>query len=229
MSARAGLSRAFRRFALLLLLLPASPALAGPPQGGREVYVIPAEREADARGLLAKVVADTPPELQWRGPSIEVARIKWWLMQGDQARAMLLLSPASGETPKAELDPPDARSKSFWIHVAWAPEIEPSAAEREAMDAALAAIVAGDQGGFYTIAVDAMYAEMLGETHEEQRAAGNTDVPEIVHYNREHVEDPEQVRRRWAKRTGWGLLLVLIALGNTLLRPEPKKPTAPAS
>ena len=226
-SAQMSLSRA--AWLLAALLLAAGPALAGPPRGGREVYVIPAEREADARELLAAVVAETPPELQWRGPSIEVDRIKWWLMQGDQARALLLLSPASAQTSEDELGPPDARSKSFLVHVAWAPELEPTPAEREAMDAALAAVVAGDQGGFYTIAVDAMYAEMLGETHEEQRAAGNTDVPELVHYNLAPSEDPERVRRRWATRTGWGLLLVLLALGNTLLRPEPKQPSAPAS
>src|SRR5690606_20341205 len=111
---------------------------------------IPPDREAAARDLLAPLLEERPDDLSLQGPSIERDRIKWWLMRGDEARAILVLLPHRSGQPE------DPRSKSFAIQVAWDPKVEPEPAEQALLAAAVEAVQARDEGGFYVILVDTL-------------------------------------------------------------------------
>ena len=171
---------------------PASEAAAAEQQPER---VIPPGREDAARELLSPVFDQTPAELSWLGPQIEVDRIKWWLMRGEQARVIIVLAPRE----LAVADEP--LSQSFAIQVAWAPDGSPSEAERELVAAAVASVQAGDRGQFYLVLLD-----LFTEDGSQQP----------LPYLAGEPEDPAQVHRKWAlKLCGVGLL-GLFALGVTL-------------
>lgn len=204
---------------LLSLSLSAGGAHAGPavspdaPDPGasehdEQAWVIPPGREAAARELLAPIMASTPPPLRWQGPRIEVDRIKWWLMHGEQARAMLVL------VPRALAGPDDPRSASFAIQAAWAPTVTPEPHERELVAAAIEAVEAGDRGQFYELRIDAL----LGD--RPQRAPPYV-APTAV--------DPAELHRRWATKLAGVALLGLFALVVTLRRergPRSREPRA---
>jgi hypothetical protein len=138
---------------LLAIALPVAHAHAEPPSESavddparhRGAHVIPPGREAAARELLAPILDATAPELRWLGPTIEIDRIKWWLLRGEQARVMLVLVPRELGTAD------DPTSHSFAIQVAWAPDIEPEPHERELVAAAIEAVQARDRGQFYRV------------------------------------------------------------------------------
>lgn len=198
-----------RRLAPLCSLLFVAPALASaspppepPPEAARHVFVIPPGQEAKARALLAPVLAETPSQLRWLGPRINIERVEWWLMQGRDARASLSLSPAAlaDAAPERAALP---RSESFAIQVTWAPGVQASLAERELMEAAVAAVQTRDAGGFYNLAIDSLYTE---DKH-----------PPL--YNLTAPAEPGAVHRRWGLELGASALLVLFAIGITL-RPQ---------
>lgn len=203
----------------LLVGVLACPGLAraAPARKGGEVFVIPAQREPDARELLAKVVADTPAPLRWQGPRIDIDRIRWWLMDGEQVRAMVLLSPVTlaAAAPASEVR---ARSKSFAIATSWAPGVEPGADERALLDAAVAAIVANDAGGFYSVAVDNLYAGVIDEDEVDGGAGAEPQDEEPLHYELGAAPGPDAVWRSWGRGLGGSALLVLLAIGVTLRR-----------
>jgi hypothetical protein len=178
---------------LLALSLPAAHAHAGPPG---EAHVIPPGREAQARELLAPVLDATAPELRWLGPTIEIDRIKWWLLRGEQARAMLVLVPRELGAPE------DPTSRGFAIQVAWAPDIEPQPHERELIAAAIEAVQARDRGQFYRVQLDMF----------------EPDGPPPPPYMATQSADPTAVHRRWGLELGAVALLGLFALGVTFRR-----------
>lgn len=159
--------------------------------------VIPPGREDAARELLAEVQATTPVGLRWQGPRIEVDRIKWWLLRGEEARAMLVLVPR--ELGEAE----DPRSESFAIQVAWAPKLDPEPRERQLLDAAVAAIQSRDRGQFYLVRLELFEADdrVLDPPYVAKPAA-----------------DPSATRRRWALQLTGVATLGLFALVVTLRR-----------
>ena len=196
----ARLRRASAGLALALLAALATPALAQSPDPNESqtrareaIWVIPPGREADAAALLASVKAATPAELTWFGPQIEIDRVKWWLNAGDETRAILVLVPAELGSDEAP------RSESFAIEVLWAPDVEPSAAERALMADAVAAIQANDSGGFYSVAVD--NALEIGGVVLDLRSSSSTA-----------TLDPAEARRRWTLRVAGVSLLGLLAL-----------------
>ena len=167
------------------------PASASEERARQAIWVIPPGREDEAAALMAELRAATPAGVSWIGPTIEVDRIKWWLSAGDEARAILVLVPA-------ELGSEDApRSESFAIEVEWAPGVSPSAAERELIADAIAAIQARDEGGFYNVAVD--NALQIGGV-----------VIDIRNEADQAALEPAEVRQRWIRRlVGIGLLSLL--------------------
>ncbi|KIG16949.1 hypothetical protein DB30_03933 [Enhygromyxa salina] len=183
-------------------------ALAGPPclahaapasqasADNQPERVIPPGREDAARELLGPVFDKTPDSLGWLGPQIEVDRIKWWLMRGEQARVILVLAPRE----LAVADEP--LSHSFAIQVAWAPASDPpTEVERELVNAAVASVQARDTGQFYLVLLDVFSAD------------GSQDP---LPYLAKPAGDPAVVHRKWAlKLCGVGLL-GLFALGVTL-------------
>lgn len=187
---------------LLALALLATHAHAGPPRAAaadsdardRGAHVIPPGREAEARELLAPILDATAPELRWLGPTIEIDRIKWWLLRGEQARAMLVLVPRELGAPD------DPSSRSFAIQVAWAPDIEPEPHEHELLAAAIEAVQAGDRGQFYRVRLDMF----------------EPDGPPPPPYLASEPGDPTVVHRRWGLELGVVGLLGLLALGVTL-------------
>lgn len=189
---------------LLAIVLPAVDAHAGPPTKpaadhdarDRGAHVIPPGREAEARELLAGVLDATAPQLRWLGPTIEIDRIQWWLLRGEQARAMLVLVPS-------ELGgPDDPTSRSFAIQVAWAPDVEPEPHERELIAAAIASVQARDRGQFYRVQLDMF----------------EPDGPPPPPYMAAEPVDPALVHRRFGLELGSVALLGLFALGVTLRR-----------
>jgi hypothetical protein len=188
---------------LFALTLPAGYAHAEPPgepasesARDRGAHVIPPGRESEARELLAPIVDTTVPELRWLGPAIEIDRIQWWLLRGEQARAMLVL------IPRELGGPDDPVSQSFAIEIAWAPDIEPEPQERELLAAAVAAVQAGDRGQFYRVRMDLFEPE------------GQPTPP----YLAQEQADPSAVHRRWGLELGGVALLGLLALGVTFRR-----------
>jgi hypothetical protein len=188
---------------LVVLALSGLPTLAHAAPAGdanQPERVIPPGREDAARELLRPVFDQTPAELHWLGPQIEVDRIKWWLMQGEQARVILVLAPRE----LAVADEP--LSHSFAIQVAWAPEppgAPPSAVERELVAAAVASVQARDTGQFYLVLLD-----VFSDDGSQQP----------LPYLAKPAGDPAEVHRKWAlKLCGVGLL-GLFALGVTLRR-----------
>lgn len=157
--------------------------------------VIPPGREDAARDLLGPVFDQTPAELSWLGPQIEVDRIKWWLMRGEQAQVILVLAPRE----LAAADEP--LSQSFAIQIAWAPDGSPSEAERELIAAAVASVQARDRGQFYLVLLD-----LFSDDGSQQP----------LPYLAGPAVDPADVHRKWAlKLCGVGLL-GLLALGIAL-------------
>jgi hypothetical protein len=187
---------------VLALVLPAAQAHAGPPDEpdarsrDRAAHVIPPGREAAARELLAPIHDETGHELRWLGPTIEVDRIKWWLLRGEQARAMLVL------LPRELGEPDDPISHSFAIQVVWAPDVEPEPHERERLAAAVSAVQAGDHGQFFLVRLDLF----------------EPDGPPPPPYMASEPADPSSVHRRWGLELGGVALLGLFALGVTLRR-----------
>jgi hypothetical protein len=158
--------------------------------------VIPPGREAEARELLAPVLDATAPGLRWLGPTIEIDRIKWWLLRGEQARAMLVL------VPRELAAPDDPTSRSFAIRVAWAPDVELEAHEHELLAAAVEAVRARDRGQFYRVRLDIF----------------EPDGPPPPPYLASEPADPTAVHRRWGLELGGVALLGLFALGVTFRR-----------
>src|SRR5262245_20787086 len=107
---------------LLALALPVADGGGEPPTHDHGMHVIPPGREAAAREMLAPIIDVTGPELRWAGPEIEIDRIEWLLLRGEQVRARLMLIPRELATAG------DPISQSFAISVAW--EAEPEAGER---------------------------------------------------------------------------------------------------
>ncbi len=175
-------------------LLASGPATGPAPDEG--LHVIPPGREAAARELLEPVLVETGHELRWAGPTIEIDRIGWWLLRGDEARARLLL------IPRELAQPGDPVSQSFAIEVAWSPEIEPEPRERELLAAAVAAVQAGDPGQIYRVRLDLFESEGQLAPPYLAEAAGN----------------PSDVHRRWGLELGGVALLGLFALVVTLRR-----------
>src|SRR5690554_5444894 len=176
-----------------MLMLAGAPALAAPPD--RSNYAIPPDREQAARDLLAPVAE--PDGLRLRGPSIERDRIKWWLMRGEQARALLVL------VPRPTGQPDDPRSKSFAIQIAWAPDVDPEPSERALLQAAIEAVQAEDKGGFYVLLLDRVI-------EREQRENPGPDRPLAA--------DPERVRLLWSLKLAAVALLIGLAV-LVILRP----------
>lgn len=194
------------RALLLALALATVPALveAAPPDdslhAGESYFAIPPDRELAARDLLEPLLRPRADDLSLRGPSIERDRIKWWLMRGDEARAILLLVPRKIGAPE------DPRSTSFAVQIAWAPEVEPEPAELALIDAAIATVQARDQGGFYVLLIDALF-----KPDKEILLTGPPSRPV--------AEDPERVRLWWSlKLAAIGLLAGLAAAAS--LRPR---------
>jgi hypothetical protein len=183
--------RALRAAVLLIVMLWAAAAQASPGPD----HVIPPGRETAAQALLRD--APTPDGLHWLGPTIEVDRIKWWLMAGEQARAIIVLLPRA---LAAEEDP---LSDSFAIAVAWAPDVEPTPAERAAIEQAIVSIQAHDRGEFY-IAPEAGVRE------------GGTP-PYLV----AHAHAPEVVRNRWTLKLIGVAALICLGLAIVLRRQPP--------
>jgi hypothetical protein len=193
---------------LLAIALPVAIAHAGPPSepglGSRDdepardrgAHVIPPGREAQARELLAPVLDATAPELRWLGPTIEIDRIKWWLLRGEQARAMLVLVPRELGAPD------DPISRSFAIQAAWAPDIEPEPHEQQLLAAAIESVRAHDRGQFYRVRLDVFEA----------------DGPPPPPYWASEPADPRAVHRRWGLELSAVALLGLLALGVTFRR-----------
>lgn len=174
------------------------------PARDEGLHVIPPGREAAARELLEAIVVETGHELRWAGPTIEIDRIQWMLLRGDEARARLLL------IPRELAEPGDPTSRSFAIQVTWPPEVEPAARERELIDAAVAAVQAGDRGQFYRVRLDLFEPEGQPAPPYQAPLAG----------------DPSEVHRRWGLELGGIALLGLFAIGVTL-RPRSTKPDVP--
>lgn len=175
--------------------LASSPVRAAPPQDESSV-AIPPGREAPARDLLAPLLGERDDDLSLLGPSIERDRIKWWLMRGDQSRALLLLVPhIAGE-------PDDPRSKSFAMQIAPAPGVELEPAEQALLDQAIATVQARDQGGFYVLLVDTLLER------DEPVPAGP--------HSRPIADDPDPVRRWWALKVAAVGLLAGVAAATTL-------------
>lgn len=178
---------------LFALTLSAAWVRAESPQD-QGARVIPPGREAAARELLAPVLDTTSPELRWVGPSIEIDRIRWLLQRREQTRAALILLPRElGEAG-------DPTSRSFAIQVAWPPDVEPEPSERELLDAAVAAVQAGDEGQFYQVRLDLF--EPQGQPAPPYQAPAEPD--------------PSAVHRRWGLELGAVALLGLFALAVTL-------------
>jgi len=173
------------------------------PRATQPRMTIPPGREQAARDLIAPhAERSANAELHMRGPSIDVYVIKWWLMRGDQPRALLVLAPL------ADAAPDDLQSESFAIQVAWAPEIDqPDPAEQALLDAVIAAVQRQDRGDFHGGAYDRLLRR--GESE-----AGPFAPP---------AEDPAQVRRLWALRVAAAALLVALGV-VAVLRPvrEPR-------
>lgn len=187
---------------LVLALGGGTPALAAPPDQSK--FGIPPGREQAIRDLLAPV--SEPDGLRLRGPSIERDRIKWWLMRGEQARAMLVL------VPRPSGQPDDPRSKSFAIQIAWAPDVDPEPDERALLQAAVEAVQAEDKGGFYVLLLDVMIA------NEKRGAPAGPD--------RSLSADPQRVRLLWSLKIAAIALLIGLALLVTL---RPLRDPNPAS
>lgn len=187
--------------ALLLALAVGDAAAAPAPEPSQQhgENVIPPGREQVARELLDPVLLRTPTDLHWLGPTIEFDRIKWWLMRGEDAHAMLVL------LPREHAEPDEPTSHSFAIRVAWPPEREVEARERELLEAAVAAVQTGDHGQFYVVRFDLF-------------EGGELPPP----YLAQPVEDPRAVRRRWGLELFGTLLLATFALIVTVRR----QPTA---
>ncbi|PRP93618.1 hypothetical protein ENSA7_80460 [Enhygromyxa salina] len=173
-------------------MVEAAPAPAS-TTGQQPERVIPPGREDAARELLRPVLDQTPAQLSWLGPQIEVDRIKWWLMRGDSAQVILVLAPRE----LAVADEP--LSHSFAIQVAWAPSAgSPSAVERELVDAAIASVQARDTGQFYLVLLDVFSAD-----------GSQQPLP----YLAKPADDPAHVHRVWALKLAGVGLLWLFALG----------------
>lgn len=174
---------------------PASDADPTPTAPEKLEWVIPPGREDAARELLSPVFDQTPAELSWLGPRIEVDRIKWWLMRGEQAQVIIMLAPRE----LAVADEP--LSQSFAIQVAWSPDHSPNEVERELVAAAVASVQARDRGQFYLVQFN-----IFSDDGSQQPLS---DLPGAR-------EDPVEVHGKWAlKLCGVGLL-GLFALGVTL-------------
>ncbi|MFO7564077.1 MAG: hypothetical protein R6X02_15630 [Enhygromyxa sp.] len=180
------------------LVFGPEPAEAAPPVEESHVG-IPPDREAAARELLAPLLEERSDDLSLQGPSIERDRIKWWLMRGDEARAVLVLLPRSAGQPE------DPRSKSFAMQVAWAPEVEPEPVEQALLAAAVEAVQARDEGGFYVMLVDTLLER--------------EDPLQAQPHARAIADDPERVRRWWALKVAAVALLAGLAAA-TSLRPR---------
>jgi hypothetical protein len=172
----------------------AAPAREAASSEAEPEHVIPPGREQAARELLAPALEATPTGSSWLGPTIELDRIKWWLMRDDQARAILMLIPR--ELAGAD----DPLSQSFAIQIAWAPEVEPDPQERESIARAIEAIQAGDHGQFYIV----------------RREAFAKQPP----YLTGTAADPASVHRRWGLSLAGVALLGLLATLVTLRRPR---------
>lgn len=184
---------------MFALTLAPSQVYAAPAPRERPQRVIPPGREQAARELLSPVFEQTPAELSWLGPRIEIDQIKWWLMHGEQARVILVLVPR--ELGGAD----DPLSRSFAIQVAWAPDTEPTQAERELVEAAVSSVQVRDAGQFYDVLLDIFSDD-----------GSQAPLP----YLAKPAADPVQVHRKWAlKLCGVGLL-GLFALGVTLRGPR---------
>jgi hypothetical protein len=193
---------------LLALALPAVPARAEPPRElapspAREegMHVIPPGREAAARELLEPILVHTGGSLRWAGPTIEIDRIQWMLLRGEQVRARLLL------IPRELAQPGDPTSHSFAIRVEWPPEVEPEPRERTLLEFAVEVVQAGDHGQFYRVRLDLFEPER----------------PPAPPYQARVEADPSDVHRRWGLELGAVALLGLFALAVTL-RPRASRP-----
>jgi hypothetical protein len=183
----------------LALELAGAQAHAAPPgevpsRDAEPENVIPPGREQDARDLLAPALDATPSNSSWLGPRIELDRIKWWLMRGDQARAILILIPR--ELAGAD----DPLSQSFAIQVAWAPDVEPDPQEHELISTAIEAIQTRDQGQFYIVRLEAFA--------KPPPYLAQTDA------------DAASVHRRWGLSLAGVALLGLLATLVALRRPR---------
>ena len=159
--------RRVRTIALITALAGAPTEVdASPPDSGavdRSSVAIPPEHAEAIAELLG-------PDSSLRGPSIDRDRVKWWLMRGDDARAMLLL------VPVAEATADDPTSQSFAIRVAWAEGIEPTAEEREQIAAAIDAIQRNDAGGYYLLLMETSLREH-GQQGGPPQTAGDVGGP----------------------------------------------------
>jgi hypothetical protein len=193
------------RSCLLLAALAAAPwasAWAGPPSEDRleSDHVLPPGREPALRALLEPVVRETPADLRWLGPTVEFDRVKWWLMRGEQADAMLLLA------PRELAEAGDPVSMSFAIQVAWPPEREPDARERALLERAIEEIKTGDHGQFYVMRV---------LTPEQPKPEPEPDP--VPPYAVQPADDPDAVRRQWLLEVG-GLLVLALAATVAVMR-----------
>ena len=189
-----------RSSVLLLLALVASRADAAPPPVDTTALVLPPGLEDEARALLTPVLDETPESLAWRGPKVEIDRIVWWLMQGDEARAQLILAPRQLATPGEPV------SHSFVIRVAWPSDAEPDATQRELTQAAVGAVQARDMGGFY------LSPDVTPSARPEL-----TPVPVVNPLLHEPPDEAATtLRRRWALElsavAGLGLLGLFVTL-----------------
>lgn len=147
--------------------------------------------------MLASVVDQTAAPYDFRGPTIEFERIKWWLQRDGEPVGMLVL------LPREHAQDGEATSRSFTIREAWVPGHAPSELEVERMAAARAAVIAGDHGQFYVYRFD------LFEPEAE-------DPPPP--YAAPRGGDPREIRRTWALELAGVGALGLLALAITLRR-----------
>lgn len=155
-------------------------------------HVITPGHEDEARELLRAALDRTPELLSWRGPSIQIDRIEWWLVRGDQTLAELVALPrALGESGAGE-------SESFTILVREGEGATLTEAERELLAVAVASIQANDRGEFYV-----------------SRKIAFAGAPP---YMREQPSTPAEIHRRWALEFSSVGLLVLFGLAVTFRR-----------
>jgi hypothetical protein len=184
---------------LLALAGPGESSHAGPPRDESNFAIQP-DREAPARALLEGLLGERADGLELRGPSIERDRIKWWLMRGDEAQAILLLVPPPAGQPE------DPRSTSFAIQIAWSPDIEPEPAEVALLEAAVEAVQTNDHGGFYVLLVDTIVERDDSEPASPDYAVDG---------------EPERVRLLWSLEFAAVTLLAGFAIAVTLRRRSP--------
>ena len=186
------------RLVALAVTLIASPAIdAAPAQvaaPNEPEHVIPPGHEDAARELLRGALDQTPADLQWLGPSIEIDRVKWWLERDGETLVELVALPrALGEQGRAQ-------SESFTIVTHEAAGVTLDDAQRQLLDVAVAAIQANDRGEFYV-----------------HRATAFETAPP---YMRDQPTTPQAVHRRWTLEFSLVGLFALAAF-VVVFRPRP--------